>query len=55
MKAKAKRLREFICDCPLGSPNAGHVILVPALHKRTCHVRKTLARMSFEKGDLLNG
>lgn len=54
MKAKAKSVHEFICDCPLGSPNAGHVILVPALHKRTCYVRKTLARMSFEKGDLLH-
>jgi len=56
MKAKAKDITRigYTCDCPLGSPKPGHVIQVPKLHERNCHVRRKLAEISFSKGDMLN-
>jgi hypothetical protein len=40
----------YICDCELGSPEPGRVILVSKLHSRKCHVRRKLADSSYIVG-----
>ena len=51
----SKRRKEgYVCSCEKGSPNPGYVIRVPSLHEKHCHVRKKLAKESFEAGVTLN-
>jgi hypothetical protein len=52
--ARAKKKEGFVCSCERGSPRPGHVIRVPSFHAKSCHVRKKLAKESFEAGVTLN-
>jgi hypothetical protein len=53
-KTKGKFRLDQICPCKNGS-KPGWVSITPTDHLRSCEIRKRIARMSYEEGDLLNG